>query len=153
KPVVAEGALLRGSGVAVEADDAVGAGRDAVAAPVADILLDEDGVELGTHDGVGGADFQAAGVGAVLADVRHHRPRDRLVGALGRLFDEADVAPVGMVELAGIVVAVPKLERVVGQTVPFLAGDLAGLAPDTERRVREESDGLCHGLSSPSGWA
>ena len=88
----------------------------------------------------------------MLADVRHHRPGDWLVGTLGRLLDEADMAPVGVVELPGVVVTVPELERVVGQAIPFLARDLAGLAPDAERRVREESDRLCHGISSPSGW-
>src|SRR4029077_6575048 len=83
--VVGEGALWRGAGVVVEADDAVGARRDAVAAAIADVLLDEDRVELRTDDGVRGADFQAAGVGTVFANVRHHRPGDRLVGTLGRL--------------------------------------------------------------------
>src|SRR5205823_4436158 len=48
-------------------------------------------------------------------------------------------------ELPGVVVTVPELERVVGQAIPFLARDLAGLAPDAKRRVRKESDRLCHG--------
>jgi len=73
-----------------------------------------DGVELRADDGVGRTNLQAAGVRAVLANVRHHRPGDRLVRALGRLFDKADVPPVGMVELAGVVVAAAELERVVG---------------------------------------
>src|SRR5205814_93063 len=130
--VVTEGALLRRPRVAVEADDRVGTGRDAVAAPIADVLLDEDGIELSSNDRIRRADLQAAGVGAVLADVRHHRPGDWLVRTFGRLFDEADMAPVGVVELPGVVVTVPELERVVGQAIPFLAGDLAGLAPDAE---------------------
>src|SRR5438105_3916620 len=46
QPVVTEGAFLRRPGIAVETDDAIGAGGDAVAAAIADILLDEDGVEL-----------------------------------------------------------------------------------------------------------
>src|SRR5207237_8773049 len=78
QPVVTEGALLGGSGVAIEADHAVGAGGDAVAAAVANVLLDIDGVELGADDGVGRADLEAAGVGAMLANVAHHRPGDRL---------------------------------------------------------------------------
>src|SRR5207302_7360891 len=98
-------------------------------APIADVLLDEDGVELGPDNGVSRTDFQTAGVRAVLANVRHHRPGDRLVGALGGLLDEADVAPVGVVELPGVVVTVPELEWVVGKAIPFLAGNLAGLAP------------------------
>src|SRR5205823_14188922 len=146
QPVVAEGALLGGSGVAIEADHAIGAGGDAVAAAVADVLLDVDGVELGANDRVGRADLQAAGVRAVLAHVGHHRPGDRLIGALGGLFHKANVAPVGMVELAGVVVTVAELERVVRKLIPFLAGDLARLAPDAQGCVREESHRLRHRL-------
>ena len=82
----------------------------------------------------------------MLADVGHHRPGDRLVRGLGRLFDKTNVPPVRMVELAGVVVTVAELERVVGKLVPFLAGDLAGLAADAECRVSEKSDRLGHRL-------
>src|SRR5579864_9754855 len=49
-----------------------------------------------------------------------------------------------MVELSGVVVAVTELERVVGQLVPLLAGNLTGLAADTEGRVGEESNRFSH---------
>src|SRR5260370_39131345 len=71
--VVGERALVRRTCLLVDADDAVRARRDTVPATVADVLLDEDGVELGADDGVGGAHLHAARVLAVLADVRHHQ--------------------------------------------------------------------------------
>src|SRR3712207_8124919 len=48
---------------------AVGAGRHAVAAAVADVALHHHGAELGAEQRPGRADVQAAGVRAVLADV------------------------------------------------------------------------------------
>src|SRR5205823_10802259 len=127
-------------------DHGIGTRRDAVAATVANVLLNVDGVELGANDGVGWADLETTGVRTVLADVGHHRPGDRLVGTLGRLFYKANVAPVGMIELAGVVVTIAELERIVRKLIPFLARHLARLAPDAERRVREESDCLGHRL-------
>src|SRR5207245_5272499 len=59
---------------------------------------------------------------------------------------KANVAPVGMIELAGVVVTVAELERIVRKLIPFLARHLARLAPDAERRIREKSDRLGHGL-------
>src|SRR3712207_9063145 len=60
---------------------AVGAGRHAVAAAVADVALHHHGAELGAEQRAGRADVQAAGVRAVLADVGGHQPADLLVGA------------------------------------------------------------------------
>src|SRR5262249_640751 len=92
----------------------------------------------------GGADLHAACLRAVLADVAHHRPRH----APGRAaLVELDVAPVLVVELAGVVVAVAEPGRVAGELVPLLARDLAGLAADAERRVGEEADRSGHGGS------
>ena len=59
----------------------------AVPAAVADVLVDVDGAELGPVDGAGRAGVEAAGLRAVLADVRHQEPRQLAVGL--RLLDEA----------------------------------------------------------------
>src|SRR5207245_10815227 len=72
--VVAERALLRDALFLVEADDPVGAGRDAVAAAVADVVLNVHGVVLGPHQGIRRTHFHAARVLTVLADVAHRQP-------------------------------------------------------------------------------
>src|SRR5262249_22402499 len=154
QPVVAERALSRQAARLVEADDVVRAGRDAVAAAVADARLDIDGVELRPDDGVRRAHFHAARLRAVLADVAHHVPGHAALG--GRALMELHVAPVLLVELTGVVEAVAERGRVPGELVPLLAGDLAGLAADAERRVGEEADRSRHcgsPIRSPSDWA
>src|SRR5205823_813730 len=140
--VVAHGALVRRAGRLVHADHAVRAGRDAVAAAVADVLLDEDRVELGADDGAGRANLHAARVLAVLADVGHHQP-SRPVARAGRavwnLVVELHVPPVLGVELARVVVAVGQERRLVAlELVPLLASGLARLAPDADAGVGEE---------------
>src|SRR5207237_1942226 len=152
--VVAERALAGQTARLVEADHVVRTGRDAVAAAVAHARLDVDGVELGPDDRVGRADFHAARHRAVLADVAHHVPGDAALG--GGALVELDVAPVLLVELARIVVAVAELGRVARELVPLLARHLAGLAADAERRVGEEADRSRHGgspIRSPPDWA
>src|SRR5690349_22748120 len=94
--VVAERALLGEPGVLVESDDRVGAGRDAVAAAVADVGLDVHRVELGPDDGVGWAHLHAARERAVLAHVAHHAPRHPAVRS--RPLEELHVPPVLFVE-------------------------------------------------------
>src|SRR5439155_6061103 len=66
--------------------------------------------------------------------------------------DKTDVSPVGMIELAGVVVAVAKLERIVRQLVPLFAGHLAGFAADADGRVGEESNGLGHASVPQQVW-
>src|SRR5215467_7376089 len=154
QPVVAERALPGQAARLVEADDVIRAGRDAVAAAVADARLDIDGVELGPDDRVRGAHFHAARLRAVLADVAHHVPGHTALG--GGALVELDVTPVLLVELARVVVAVAELGRVPGELVPLLACDLAGFAADAERRVGEEADRSRHcgsPIRSPSDWA
>src|SRR5262245_2519111 len=146
QPVVAERALAGEPGRLVEADDVIGAGGDAIAAAVAHVGLDVDRVELGPDDGVGGAHLHAARQRTMLADVAHHAPGDATLGRAALV--ELHVAPVLLVELAGVVVAVAELRGVSGELVPFLAGDLAGLAADAERRVGEEADRSRHGWFS-----
>jgi hypothetical protein len=55
-------------------NDAVGAGRDAVPAAVADVGLDVDVVELVADDRAGRARLLAGSLDAVLADIAHKRP-------------------------------------------------------------------------------
>ncbi len=161
--VVAEGAL---EGAAVVGDlgyDAVGAGRDAVAAAVADVGLDVDVIELVADDGACRAGLLARRLDAVLAHVAHESPAPQGVelgpagqrlrhvlgeryevdvagqAALLRVLDERDVAPGRARELLCVVVGVAgQLVAVGRELVPLLAGDLAGLAPYTDRRVGQE---------------
>src|SRR6266852_4162961 len=149
--VVAQRAFLRRPRGRVHVDHAEGAGGDAGAATVAHIRLDHDGVEFGPDDGAGGANLETARLHAMLAHVAHHQPAP-VVRAL-ELLDELDVPPVRAVELARVVVAVPAhlghpaVRR--GELIPVLAGDLAGLAADADRRVGEEPHGLWHIRLSP----
>src|SRR5438552_6778641 len=85
--VVTERALLRRPRMLVQRDDAERAGRHAVAAPVADVLVDVDRAELRAVDRAGRTRVEAAGVRAVLADVGHEEPRH--LALRPRLFDEA----------------------------------------------------------------
>ena len=124
------------------------AGGHAVAAAVADVLLDDDRAELGAEERAGRADVEAGRVRAVLADVGAHQPAQRrpspsVAGTRSGLLllDERDVAPGVRAERAGVVVRVARPdEAVLGDEVPLLAGDLAGLAADADRRVGEEAD-------------
>src|SRR5205807_4789326 len=149
--VVAERALV-GAVVDVGAGDhPERAGADAVAAAVADVVLHEHGAELGAHDGAGRADVHAAGVLAVLADVGDEEPSVLAVRAI-ELLEELDVPPGVPTEVAGVVVADPQPAGAVGgQAVPLLAGHLARLAADAERRVGEEADGGARGTRLGAG--
>ena len=149
QPVVAERTLMRPAVGRAERRHAEGAGGQAVAAAVADVLLDVDRVELGADDRAGRAGLQAAGVDAVLADVAEHQPvaleglqaRRPPAGAVAQPLDEGDVAPGGRAQVDGVVVAEASPPEVVRrQLVPLLAGDLAGLAADAQRRVGQEAD-------------
>ena len=82
-----------------------GTGRDAGAAAIAGVRLDDDGVEFGADDGAGGTDLEARRGDAVLADVAHHEPA-AVLPILAELLDELDVPPVDPVQPLGIVVAV-----------------------------------------------
>src|SRR5581483_9027990 len=63
-------------------EHAEGARGDAVAAAVADVLLDDDGPELGAEQRSRRADVEAAGMRAVLADVGAHQPAQHVLSAL-----------------------------------------------------------------------
>src|SRR5206468_758207 len=74
EPVVGQRALPDPAVPGPLVDHAVRAGRDAVAAAVADVLLHYHRAELGPEQRAGRADVQAGGVGAVLAHVGGHQP-------------------------------------------------------------------------------
>src|SRR5258708_18475413 len=84
--VVTERALPGAAVVLALVDHAVGTGRDAVTAPVANVLLHDDRTELGAEQRSGRADVEARSVRAVLADVAGHQPTHfrRLTGLLLR---------------------------------------------------------------------
>src|SRR6185436_8887287 len=90
-------------------DDAERTGDDAVAAAVADVGLDVDAAEFGADDRAGRTGLEAAGVLAVLADVRRKLPRHllRRVAAFAdgrRMLDELHVPPRRVAEGRGVVV-------------------------------------------------
>src|SRR6185503_18708733 len=184
QPVVAERALpdaavlllaelesedLRGRVVRVPRDVALvehaeGTSGHAVAAAVADVLLHDDRAVLGAEERAGRADVETRGVRAVLADVGAHQPAQRVHAVLRRavqrlvLLDERDVAPRVRAQLRRVVVRLARPDHpVLGNEVPLLAGDLAGLAADADRGVGEEADPLLrlgavasrHGDASP----
>src|SRR5262249_29997287 len=145
--VVAEGALPRGARVVVEGHHAERARGDAVAAAVADGLVDVDGPELGPVDGAGRARVQAARVRAVLADVGHEQPRH--VAARPRLLHEAHQPECLVREVGVVLVGARPLRELLAELVPLLAGDLAGPTPDAERGIGEHRQRAGHGYTTP----
>ena len=122
-------------------DHAERARRHAVPAPVADIVLDHHRAELRAHQRTSRADIQAGRLGAVLAHVAGHQPAKVMALIGGRLFDKCHVPPRRGAKARSVVVGhAGQQEPVLGHGVPFLAGDLAGLAADAHRGVGEEPD-------------
>ena len=147
QPVVAERALRRRAGVVVEADHPEGARRDAVAATVADVLVDVDRAVLGPVDRAGGAGLEAAGLCAVLAHVRHHVPAHADL-VVARFLEKANQT-IALVGEVGVVLVRPRPLRLFGlELIPLLARDLARPAPDAERDVGEHRDGARHVYTS-----
>src|SRR4051794_4821875 len=94
---------------------------DAIAAPVADVVLDVDGADLGAKDRARGTGLEAAGVRAVLADIGEEVPPEGIRGLA-----ELHVSPCRAAEAARIVVGVSRpFEAVLGDVVPLLARHLA----------------------------
>src|SRR6266699_3006685 len=125
--------------------DPVVAERALVRAPR--VLVDVDGAELRAIDRPRRAGVEAAGLGAVLADVRHEEPGELTVG-LG-LLHEADEAVCLVREGRVVLVGAGPLALLAGQLVPLLAGDLAGATADAQRGVREHRQRAGHGYTSP----
>src|SRR4029453_4330330 len=93
-PVIAERALRRAPGVVAEAHHPERAGRDAVPAAIADVLVDVDRPELGAVDGARRTRVETPPLRAVLATVRNQEPGHLTVRP--RLLHEAD-EPEGLV--------------------------------------------------------
>ena len=167
EPVIAQRAFLgdadigRGARTFAPLDHAERTRRDAVSAPVAHVVLNDDGSELGAHERPGRADVEACRMRAVLAHIGRHQPADSRLApvVLARagsnhrergesgcahvapgLLDEGDVAPRARAQRAGVVVRhAEHLQTVLGNAVPFLASHLARLAADADGAVREET--------------
>src|SRR5690606_958083 len=165
QPVVAQRALVRlARALPVDLDHAERTRGLAVAAAVAHVLLDEDGVELGADDRAGRARLQARRVHAVLADVRHEQPplpglrpllargqvapglefggrlAPRLEARLVELLDEHHVSPRRGREVTRVVVRdAGEVEAVRRQVVALLARDLDRVGGAAERGVGEEA--------------
>src|SRR5689334_5923517 len=145
--VVAERALLRRARSGVDVDHAERARRDAIAAAVACIGLNNDGVELGADDRAGRTDLQTRRLNAVFAYIAHQQPTT-VFAVVGELLDELHVAPMNAVQRARVVVAVAGERGLTavpaGELVPLLAGDLARFTADAHRRVGVKSHWLSH---------
>jgi hypothetical protein len=125
----------------IELRDAERAGWDAIATPIADIVLDDDTAELSADNRSSWAGIKATGVHAMLANVAEHEPGDA-VG--GRTFDKCDMPPGRGPEVNRIVVAESSQieqtrRRVTGKLIPLLTCNLACLAADANRGVGQES--------------
>src|SRR5262249_52039914 len=118
---------------------------------VADVLLHDDCAELRAEQRAGRTHVETSRVRAVLADVAGHQPAQRLDVELGcvpaavqpqrlALLDECNVTPRVRAKRGGVVVTLARPhDPVLGNEVPLLARDLARLAADADRRIREEA--------------
>ena len=86
---------------------------------------------------------QTSGARAMLAYVGGHEPGKAaavLLANRNRALNETDVTPSRCTELNRIVVRhARKVIAIVGQLIPLLAGDLAGLTANAEGSVREKA--------------
>ncbi len=131
---------------------AEGTGGNAVTTAIADIILNDHGVEPCANDRSCRAGIEAGGVDAVLANVTEHQPGSlggsghEEVGKSvprrrGRLFHERNVTPGRRSQIRRIVIAKSRqaeaaVGAIGGELVPLLARYLTGLAADAERGVR-----------------
>src|ERR1700675_4250541 len=150
QPVVTEGAFLSCVRDWIDVNHTKGAGPDTVPAAVAGIRLDDNGIELSADNRTCGADLEAGGVDTVLANIAHQEPA-AVLPVFGELLDELDMAPVGTVQPARVVIAVAAqcVQTAVGagKLIPLFAGDFAGFAADADCRVGEKSHRLSHNAS------
>ena len=87
--VVAEGAFVDGLALGVEVAATVGTGLDAVAATEAVILVNEDDAIGADEGGADGADLDAGGIDAVVAELGNEEALDAGVGRRGEAIDGA----------------------------------------------------------------
>src|SRR5215472_3320028 len=131
----------------VDIDHSERTSRHAISAAVADVLLDDHGIEFGLEQRASRAGFETGSVVAVLAHVAHHQPAalEWRIAAVAdtpgpRALDEIHMTPGVGRQRAGVVIALPRQRDVIGrEVVPFLASDLAGLAADADRCVGKEA--------------
>src|SRR5262249_42662266 len=126
-PIVTERALLRGARNRVDFNDAERAGCNAVAAAVAGVRLNDDGIELGPDNRARGADFEASRVHAVFADIAHKQPA-AVFPVIGELLDKFHVTPVDTVEPARVIVAIAA-ERVLATVSGGEVGSIPCMPP------------------------
>jgi hypothetical protein len=125
----------------IELRNAEWACRDAIAAPIADIVLDHHGPELGPDDRAGRTRVQATSMDTMLADIAEHEPGDAIPD---RTLDERYVAPGGGSKVDRVVITEScqfesRSRGVAGQLIPLLARHLARFAPNAERGIGEKS--------------
>ncbi len=77
----AEGALVGGVGLVVDEAGIVGAGLHAVTAADAPVVVDHDDAVIALEGGAGGADIEAGGLGAVVAQPWQHQEGGGAAGA------------------------------------------------------------------------
>ena len=139
--VGAECALVDALGFRIELGNVERAAGDAVAAADAVGLLEVDDAVGVLDDGaVGGARFEAAGLGAVHALIFAHQPHQRAVFAL--VLVEEDQVPVVPAGFRHGLVGVAEDGFAEGEIVPLHAGDFAGFAADAGGGVDEFADGV-----------
>jgi hypothetical protein len=158
-PVVAERALESAACVGHRFWPAINhaerTGNDTVTAAVTNIVLHEDGPDLGAHNRTSGTSFQAAGFFAVFANVGEKNPAKRifsvataremgtddLTSFLPILFQKQNMPPCRCTKPSRIVVRISRPnETVVRHLVPFLARDFASFAANANGWVSEEAD-------------
>src|SRR5260370_42465032 len=89
----------------VGCDEAKRECRNTISAAVADVRLNDDGIELGPYNRARRANFEASCADAVLAHIAHQEPA-AVLAVFSELLDEFDVAPMDAVKPARVVVAV-----------------------------------------------
>ena len=142
EPVVAERALMGAAVSVIELGNAEWTGRDAIATPIAHIVLNYYRPELGAEDSACRTGIQATGMNAVLANVAEHEPSNAIPGWS---FDECHMAPCGGSEVDGVVITVSsqregRCGRVTRQLIPLLACHLARFAANADGRIGEKSE-------------
>jgi hypothetical protein len=135
-PVVAECAFKCPAIGRIALDHAERTGHNAVGASIANIGLNKHSAEFRSYNRACRTGLQTSCILAMLADVGRESP-GKILGRISTLarddsaFDEFDVAPRGVAELAGVIVgeSLP-VEAIARELVPFFAGNFTGFASD-----------------------
>ncbi|MNH21669.1 hypothetical protein D3C79_814890 [compost metagenome] len=127
QPVGAEGALVGGVGLMVDEAGVIGTGLHAVAAGDAPVVVDHHYAVLALEGGAGGADIEAGGLGAVVAEPGQHEEGGG--GIEGR-------------HVAHLVLADRGAKLAEGGLVLYGAGHGAGLAADAAAQIDQHAVAL-----------